>query len=256
MKKTLINDTIGIFPPKITEYLGGTVFDSSCSPEAKVYFSSDNGLFIKRSSKGSLKAEAEMDRFFHSKGLGAEVIDYISDGEDWLVTKAVIGEDLTHENYLLRPEWLCDTLATTLRMLHSLDYSGCPVTDRNTQYLNTVTEGYSIDRFDPSYYGADISKNDAFAIVKNSAHTLGNNVLLHGDYCLPNVIFNGDTLSGFIDLGNGGVGDPHIDVYWGIWTLEFNLKTDKYRSRFIDVYGKDRIDPEKLRFIGACECFG
>jgi kanamycin kinase len=256
MKKTLINDTVGLFPVKIAEYLGKTVFDSSCSPEANVYFSSDNGLFIKRASKGSLKNEAEMDRFFHSMGPGAKVIDYVSDDEDWLVTEMVIGEDLTHEKYLLRPEWLCDTLAFTLRELHSVDTAKCPIKNRNESYLTTVDEGHSIGRFDPSYYGSSITPEEAYEIVNASKSKLNGKVLLHGDYCLPNVIFNGDSLSGFIDLGNGGIGDPHIDVYWGIWTLKFNLKTDKYSSRFIDAYGRELIDTELLRLIAACECFG
>ncbi len=256
MNKNLITLDNADLPSDIRSFITGNVYDSSCSPEAKVYHIPDQKLFIKRSAKDSLKKEALMDNYYHSLGLGAEVVCYLSDKEDWLVTTEVLGDDLTSEKYISRPEWLCDTLATTLRMLHSIDFSGCPITQRNKEYLKTVNEGYAINRFDRSYYCADISKDDAFAIVKNGAHTLDNNVLLHGDYCLPNLIFKQDRLSGFIDLGNGGVGDRHIDVFWGIWTLEFNLKTDIYRSRFIDAYGNDLIDPEKLRFIGACECFG
>ena len=62
--------------------------------------------------------------------------------------------------------------------------------------------------------------------------------------------------SAFIDLGNGGSADRHIDLYWAIWTLEFNLKTDKYASRFIDAYGRDKIEKEKLKLISAIEAFG
>ena len=86
--------------------------------------------------------------------------------------------------------------------------------------------------------------------------SLEKNALLHGDYCLPNIILDGDKLSGFIDLGNGGVGDRHIDLFWGAWTLFFNLGTDKYRNRFFDAYGKELIEPEKLDLIAACEVFG
>ena len=44
-------------------------------------------------------------------------------------------------------------------------------------------------------------------------------VVMHGDYCLPNLILSDARLSGFIDLGNGGVGDRHCDLYWGLWAL-------------------------------------
>ena len=63
-------------------------------------------------------------------------------------------------------------------------------------------------------------------------------------------------LSGFIDLGAGGVADRHIDLFWGAWTLGFNLGTDKYRARFFDAYGRDKIDPDKIRVVAAAEVFG
>jgi kanamycin kinase len=64
------------------------------------------------------------------------------------------------------------------------------------------------------------------------------------------------SLSGFIDLGNGGVGDRHIDIFWGRWTLLFNLGTDEYRDRFFDAYGRDKINFETLKTIAAAEVFG
>ena len=101
------------------------------------------------------------------------------------------------------------------------------------------------------------SADEAFAVLKNGKAEFRNNVLLHGDYCLPNVMLKDSfELSGFIDVGNGGIGDRHIDVFWGTWTLWFNLKTDKYRSRFIDAYGRDKINEEMLRVIAAAEVFG
>jgi kanamycin kinase len=51
------------------------------------------------------------------------------------------------------------------------------------------------------------------------------------------------------------VGDRHIDLFWGAQTFLFNLKTDRYRERFFDAYGRDKIDPERLRLVGACEVF-
>ena len=39
--------------------------------------------------------------------------------------------------------------------------------------------------------------------------------------------------------GNGGIGDRHMDLYWGCWSLNFNLKDSVWCSRFLDAYGKD-----------------
>ena len=85
---------------------------------------------------------------------------------------------------------------------------------------------------------------------------LQQDVLLHGDYCLPNVILDNWQFSGFVDVDSGGVGDRHIDLFWGIWSLGFNLKTQAYRDRFLDAYGRDRVDTEMLRVVAAAEVFG
>lgn len=85
---------------------------------------------------------------------------------------------------------------------------------------------------------------------------LKSRVLLHGDYCLPNIILNNWKLSGFVDVGNGGVGDRHIDLLWGIWSLGFNMKADMYRGRFLDAYGRDKADESVLKIVAAAEVFG
>ena len=49
---------------------------------------------------------------------------------------------------------------------------------------------------------------------------------------------------------------PPVDILWGIWTLKYNLGIGKYSSRFMDAYGRDVIDEDKLRHIAAMEMFG
>lgn len=237
------------------------VYDSSCSPEARVLFlDRDGGYYLKESPKGTLQREAEMTRFFHRKGLGAEVLAYLSTGErDWLLTRRVPGEDCTHRDYLAAPARLCDTLATLLRELHETDPSGCPVADRMTTYFATVEENYKLGQWDLSYYTQDYGDStpeQLLQTVREGRKAFERNTLLHGDYCLPNVMLDDWRLSGFIDLGNGGVGDRHVDLYWGAWTLRFNLKTDRYRQRFFDAYGRDKIKPELIRTVAAAEVFG
>jgi kanamycin kinase len=73
---------------------------------------------------------------------------------------------------------------------------------------------------------------------------------------LPNIILDSWKLSGFIDLGNVGVGDRHVDLFWGSWTLGFNLGTNAYKDYFFDAYGRDKIIPEKINVVAAAEVFG
>lgn len=193
-----------------------TLYDSSCSPNAKVWFSeAEGGIYIKTAPAGTLKTEAEMNAFFHSKKMGAEVLSYLSRDADWMVTRAVPGEDCIHPMYLENPKKLSETLGNLLRILHNTDCIGCPIVLPHPE------------------------KDEP--------------VLIHGDYCLPNVMLDNWRFSGFIDVGGGGVGDRHIDLYWGCWSIQYNLKDSRWCSRFLDAYGREAIDPEKLRRIHALE---
>lgn len=262
MKKTKILSLPFDTPDEIVDILSGAViFDSSSSPEARVYFiDKDEGYYLKASESGSLNKEALLTRYFHEKGLSSEVICYFSSGDrDILLTSRVAGDDLTAKKYLDEPKRLARRLGEELRALHETSFDGCPIADRNKDYLALADQNFRSGIFDnsldlqPFVYK---SSDEAYKALSQIRAELKSDVLLHGDYCLPNVIFNEWRLSGFIDLGGGGVGDRHIDLFWGAWTLKFNLKTDAYRNIFLDAYGRDRIDNEMLRGIAAAECFG
>ena len=262
MRRTPITEIPFLLPKEISSAVeGADIYDSSCSPEAKVYFiDKGEGFYLKISALDTLKKEAEMTSYFSKKGLAAEVIGYSSLERDFLLTKRVVGEDATHERFLSDPKRLCDTIAYKLRELHEIDFSDCPVQNRNESYKALAKENYEKGICDLSLTEEIFpfsSADEAYALFSEGKDNLKNDVLLHGDYCLPNIMLTDDfKLSAFIDLGNGGVGDRHIDLFWGTWTLLFNLKTDKYRSRFLDAYGRDKANEEMLRVIAAAEAFG
>ena len=261
MKRTKLCPDLSQYPAEFLPLLEGTpLYDSSCSSEARVIFlDRGGGYYLKSALKGTLKHEAEMTRYFHSKGLATEVLSYLSGDLDWLLTRRVEGEDCTCPEYLQNPERLCDTLAALLRQLHDTPYGGCPVSDRMKAYRETAEANYRAGRYDadlfPDNWGFR-SAEEAWKTVEEYGMLLKNDTLIHGDYCLPNVLLNHWQFSGLIDLGNGGVGDRHIDLFWGAWTLNFNLKTDRYRQRFFDAYGRENVDFELLRAVAAFEVFG
>ena len=255
-----INPNLTTFPTELHGYLNGAeLFDSSCSPQAQViYAKKDDGYFIKRSTKGSLEREVAMTRYFHQKRLSAEVLAYFQDDVyDWLVTKKIHGFDCTEAVYTSKPEQLVDTLAAQLYLLHQEDFADCPVPNHTELMLERTENGQpdkSFLKLDGLY---DISSvNEARKIVDRFGNELQTDTLLHGDYCLPNVILDDWDFSGFIDIDTGGVGDAHVDLFWGIWTLNFNLGTTKYTERFIDAYGRQLVDKDLLKIVGAVALLG
>lgn len=258
-RKRIVLDEIQL-PAEIRALAEGSdLYDSSCSPEARVYLiDRDGGYYLKKAPHGALEKEALMDAYFHSKGLGAEVVSYLSGDFDWLLTRRVRGEDCTHAQYLADGLRLAHLLGERLRMLHDADASNCPVQNRMASYFALAEKNAARGEYDLSFaksYGIS-NAQEAWKCVEAGRAYLKNDTLLHGDYCLPNVILEDWHFSGFIDLGNGGVGDRHVDLFWGAWTLEFNLKTDRYRNAFFEAYGKDLVEEDALRVIAAAEVFG
>ena len=258
MKRTPITPDLSLFPESLHPFFAGaSVWDSSSSPEAKVYFiDKDGGYYLKTAKKGSLFREADMAIYFHSKKLAPAVLAYISAERDFMLTERARGEDMTHKQYLSEPKKLCDLSASLLRELHETDFSACPVKNHSARYLETASKHRANGEFDLSFAPEFETADEAYAYLTANSHLLKNEVLLHGDYCLPNVMLEDWRFAGFIDVGNGGVGDRHVDLFWGAWTLNFNLGTNAYRARFFDAYGRDKVEEEKLRLIAAAEIFG
>ena len=248
-------------PDEIEKLVSGArIYDSSCSNEARVYFiDKECGYYLKRSAKGTLLREAEMDGFFNSIGMGAAVVNYISTDADLLITERVKGEDCTFGEYLSDPKRLARTTATLLRALHETRFEECPVQNRTSEYLALADKNYKIGNYDKSAFPDSFgyrSAEEAMKVLSEGRDLLRSDTLIHGDYCLPNIMLDNWSFSGFIDLGNAGVSDRHIDLFWGLWTLGFNLKTDKYNEYFLDAYGRDKIDNHILEVVAAAEVFG
>jgi kanamycin kinase len=261
MKRTKIEIDLSDYPKAFHPTLARSqIYDSSCSPDARVLFlDCDCGYYLKKSGKGTLANEAAMTQYFHKKGLAPEVVNYVSDTCDWMLTRRAKGEDCTHQSYLDDPKRLCDTTAALLRELHGSDCADCPVNDRMSTYVRLAEENYKNKKYDLSLFSGSFgfsSADYAYEVFSYGKNDLKNDTLLHGDYCLPNIMLDNWRFSSFIDLGNGGVGDRHVDVFWGIWTLFFNLKSESYTDRFLDAYGREAIEYELLRTVAAAEIFG
>ena len=201
-----------------------------------------------------------MTAYYHSLGLSAEVLSYVStDSSDYLLTRRIPGEDCTHAMYRAEPERLCEITAIQLRKLHEIRADGCPAKNRLDSYRALVLSGYEQGKYEPGLFSGlwtFSSREEAWKYAERGLPQLKKEVLIHGDYCLPNILLDNWRFSGFIDVGSGGISDRHIDLLWGIWTLMFNLGTARWTERFMDAYGRDLIDTDLLRCVAAMEMIG
>ena len=261
MQRIITQINIENYPESLRPLLtGADIYDSRCASGAEVLFiDRDGGYFLKSMKRGELEAEAKMTKYFGSLGLGAKVLHFEQTERDYMLTARVHGEDCTDARYLSDPARLCEVYAELLYGLHQRDFSGCPVQNRVESYRTLAYENYRTGNYDkdsfPDSFGY-ASAEEAMAVIKKYGSSLKNDTLIHGDYCLPNVMLDDWRFSAFIDVGNGGVGDRHIDLFWGVWTLWYNLKTNEYEDRFLDAYGRQNFDRDMLRVVAAFEVFG
>ena len=234
MKSKKISLPLDHFPEQIRTYLEGANFYDSSSHSAASVFYADTGYYLKIDQKGQLAQEATLAKWFEKQGLGVSVIHYLAADKDYLLTKEAKGKDALA--FLQQPEELCQTMAVTLRKLHSLQPQHFPIQHRLQHYKEQAEENYRKGCF---YQKALLpqfhiqSREEAYQLIKDVA-----------------------TFSCFIDVGLAGLSDRHIDLYWAIWSLTYNLSDPQYAELFLDYYGRKDVDTDKLRLIAAFEAFG
>ena len=258
MKAEKISFPLAQLPGQIRTYIEGANFYDSSSHSAASVFYVDTGYYLKIDQKGQLAQEATLAKWFEKQGLGVPVIHYLSADHDYLLTKEAEGKDALA--FLQQPEELCQTMATALKKLHSIQPQNFPIKHRLQHYKEVAEKNYRKGCF---YQRALLpqfhiqSREEAYLLIQEQGNLLTSDSLIHGDACLPNFILkDAATFSCFIDLGLVGLSDHHIDLFWAIWSLTYNLSEPKYAELFLDYYGRKDVDTDKLRLIASFEAFG
>jgi len=249
-----INIDLLLLPNELISWIGNTpVYESSGHSGAKtVYIDRDGGAYLKISDKGSLFKTSQMQEFFSKYGLSSPVIKYISLDRDYLITEPIKGEDGLSQRYLSEPFKLSEIFGLSLKFLHETKVTACPVNDKMSELIfSAETTPFQQSYLDDiAEYIGKASADKAYAEVVSGSELVRRDVIIHGDYCLGNIILNDWDFKGFIDVADSGIGDKHYDIAWGLWTLRYNLKHSKYGYRFLDAYGRSSIDTDRLRICG------
>ncbi len=258
MKIVKFEKLLAQLPSEIKPYvLGKTLIDTSSHSGALV-IKVGSEYYLKIDQTGALKDEAKNVSWFYQAGLGIALIAYVSSDKDYLLTKAAYGQSALA--FMDQPKLLCQTLANALKKLHQYSPVDFPITDRLEHYQATAEQNYKAGAFyDKALlpYFAITDREDAHQLIISKGHLLRNDAFIHGDACLPNIILKDtQTFSCFIDVGLAGVSDRHIDLFWVIWSLHYNLGTDQYTDYFLDAYGREMVDFERLQLVAAYETFG
>lgn len=142
----------------------------------------------------------------------------ISGGKSWLLMSRVPGIMSCDESYLEQPEALVTALAEGMRLLWNTNPTGCP----RLRTLDSLLEEAAfrvehdlvdLDNVEPETFGEGGFRDPEHLLqwlLENRPASVP--VLAHGDYCLPNIFLSGGKVSGFIDVGDTGIGEKWRDI--------------------------------------------
>ena len=160
-----------------------------------------------------------------------EVLCYERDAErQYLLMSRVRGRMACDPYFMERPEELVARLAEALEMLWSVDVSGCPrhrTQDAELQEARYRVENglADVENAEPSTFGEGGFSSPEALLSWLERHRPGYEpALSHGDLCLPNIFIDGSRISGFIDLGDMGVGDKWRDIALCYRSLKWNAE--------------------------------
>lgn len=208
-----------MFPEKIENIVKNTAFtvDDVGRSRDKVYIFENKYVLKISDDRERLTKEKKRFDFLTDCGIpGSTSICFVEENSKYYYLRTYIdGDSLIDKRFISSPELLTDVLVKVVAVLRSLDGKGC--------HFNSSDN-----------YGTDF---------------------VHGDLCLPNIyVDENNEFAGFIDLGNAGLGDRWYDYSWLLWSLRYNLGTDKYNGILLDklgiTYDEDKFNkyiPEKYR---------
>lgn len=184
------------------------------------------------------------------------------EGMNYLLMSRMSGEMACADKYYREPDELVRLLAEGLKILWQVDVRGCPYVNDVRNKLRLAEEqvkngSCDIENAEPETYGEDKFRRPEDLLQWLTEHQPEEELIFsHGDFCLPNVFFEGGRVSGFIDLGNCGIADKYQDIALCYRSLKHNLN-GKYGRKAVTGFRAERLfeeleiepDWEKIRYF-------
>ncbi len=214
---------------------------------------------------------AVMMRYLASKlPVPALLADVTDSGLRYLLMYRVPGVMSCAAEWLDRPNALIDRLAEGLHMLWAVDVTDCPRRfdlDHELAAARRRAESGLVD-LSARIPAHDMLLPDALRDPLRLIQYLEENrpteelVLSHGDFCLPNLLLDGERIGGFIDLGACGTADRWRDITMCLVSLRRNLNgffggpvrpapDEKYFFAALGI----PLDRERLRYYQLLDLF-
>ena len=223
---------VTVLPEKIKDILGTRKYtvDSigESGSEVRVY---DQYVLKIQPHSQETDNEAAMIRWLNGRLPLPDIPVYAVENEmAFTLMSKVRGKMLCDMDYLKQPELVIGLVAQGIKMMWQVYVGDCPCnTSRLTERLKAaeynVKNGLvDIDNTEPETFGSGGFESPEALLEWLKTHRPPEDIVLtHGDFCLPNIFADGNTVSGFIDLGKMGPADRWQDIAIAIRSLDHNF---------------------------------
>ncbi len=208
--------------------------------------------------QAELAAEEARLRWLAGKLPVPHVHEYIGTADGaFLLLSAVPGREASDAAFAGDPARIVRLLAAGLRMLHALDVRDCPFNRSLDATLAAAGENVRRGLVDASDFDDERQGRTAADLYAELLATRPNHedrVFTHGDYSLPNVLFDGTGIGGFIDWSRGGIADRHADIALAARSLAHNWGAEWVPPLFAE-YGVAPVDTVKIAYFQLLDEF-
>lgn len=263
METLLTTQYLSELPEDIKKLVQGISYatDSTGCSGAYIYLFENNLVLKVEPKRNESDGEYQMMKWLQGKLPVPEIKGFYSDGKtNYLLMSRLKGKMACDSDTMKDNVKMVKLLAKGLKLLWKVDISDCPRVINLDYKLERALYRVNNNMIDLEDVGPETFGPEGFANPMELYKYLKDNrpeeeyVLVHGDYCLPNVFFNKGEISGYLDLGYCGIADKWQDMALAVRSLKHNLgKTgnqeefDRLYHLFFNELGFEP-DEEKIRY--------
>ena len=216
---------------------------------------------------GELYDEYIVNNLFFKYNLAPEVIEYFSSNKDYLINRFIEGNCAI--NLINDVEEMAVILGKSLRLFHDMKWDkdnfdfmeSEVIIDNPDKFLNISME-HNFGNNDMKEYLKENNFNRMKEYILENGYLYKNDdVIVHGEFNPKNIFLKDKKLFNLMGFSDTHYGDRHLDIFYAKYALHYYYNVlydtkliDRIDQLFLDSYGRDAIDYERLRLCGYIMC--
>ena len=176
----------------------------------------------------------------------------------YMLTHGVSGKSAAELCKEYEPERMMMLLCAAMAGLHSVDISHCPIINDLDKKLFLARERMlrgAVDESDFDKKRQGMSAREIFVLLLKNRPEHEDSVFTHGDFCLPNIMFDAAGNVVFIDMGGAGIACRYQDIALMLRSFQYNYGIVAYETvaEMFEKHAAIQIDAGLVEYYQALD---